>query len=50
MMPSPRQDPFGMQANDLALDGLCRVCEISVFEALGESAPTPLPAERFYYS
>lgn len=44
------EDPFGTEANDLALDGLCRVCEISVFEALGEPAPAPLPAEKFYYS
>jgi len=44
------EDPFGTEANDLALDSLCRVCEISVFEALGEPAPAPLDAERFYYS
>jgi putative membrane protein len=44
------EDPFGTQANDLALDGLCRVCEISVFEALGETPPPPIAAERFYYS
>lgn len=44
------EDPFGMEANDLALDGLCRVCEISVFEALGETPPAMLPPERFYYS
>lgn len=44
------EDPFGTEANDLALDGLCRVCEISVFEALDEPAPAPLPAEEFYYS
>lgn len=44
------EDPFGTQANDLALDGLCRVCEISVFEALGETPPAPIAAERFYYS
>lgn len=44
------EDPFGTEANDLALDSLCRVCEVSVFEALGEPAPAPLPAERFYYS
>lgn len=44
------EDPFGTEANDLALDSLCRVCEISVFEALGEPAPTPMPAEKFYYS
>lgn len=44
------EDPFGTEANDLALDGLCRVCEISVYEALGETAPAALPAEKFYYS
>jgi putative membrane protein len=44
------EDPFGTEANDLALDSLCRVCEISVFEALGEPAPLPLPAKSFYYS
>lgn len=44
------EDPFGTEANDLALDGLCRVCEISVFEALGEPTPEPLPAQKFYFS
>jgi putative membrane protein len=44
------EDPFGTEANDLALDSLCRVCEISVFEALGEPAPRPLPPKSFYYS
>ncbi|MER9332206.1 bestrophin family ion channel [Mesorhizobium sp. M0488] len=44
------EDPFGTEANDLALDGLCRVCEISVFEALGETPPKMLPAEEFYFS
>lgn len=44
------EDPFGKEANDLALDGLCRVCEISVFEALGEPTKGPLPAEDFYFS
>lgn len=44
------EDPFGTEANDLALDSLCRVCEISVFEALGEPAPPALPADSFYYS
>src|SRR5690606_13069396 len=33
------EDPFGSEPNDLALDALCRVCEISVYEALGEQAP-----------
>ena len=44
------EDPFGLEPNDLALDGLCRVCEISVFEALGEPAPLMIPAKDFYYS
>ena len=44
------EDPFGKEANDLALDGLCRVCEISVFEALGETPPKMLPGEKFYFS
>lgn len=44
------EDPFGLEANDLALDGLCRVCEISVFEALGEPAPPLLPADKFNFS
>lgn len=44
------EDPFGTEANDLALDSLCRVCEISVFEALGETPPPPLAGERFFYS
>jgi len=43
------EDPFGREANDLALDGLCRVCEISVFEALGENPPKMLPPERFHF-
>jgi len=45
------EDPFGAEANDLALDALCRVCEISVFEALGEPAPElPAPVAGFYFS
>lgn len=44
------EDPFGTEANDLALDGLCRDCEISVFEALGEAPPKMIPAEKFYFS
>lgn len=44
------EDPFGTEANDLALDGLCRVCEISVFEALSETAPPPLAGERYFHS
>lgn len=44
------EDPFGSKANDLALDGLCRVREISVFEALAETPPPMLASEKFYYS
>lgn len=44
------EDPFGVEANDLALDGLCRVCEISVFEALGETPPKMIAADKFYFS
>mgnify|MGYP000861745440 CR=1 FL=1 len=44
------EDPFGTEANDLALDSLCRTCEISVFEALGEPAPPPLAPQGYYLS
>lgn len=45
------EDPFGSEANDLALDALCRVCEISVFEALGEPPPElPAPVSGYYFS
>lgn len=45
------EDPFGTEANDLALDALCRLCEISVLEALDEPAPPPpLPAKDYYFS
>jgi putative membrane protein len=44
------EDPFGTEANDLALDSLCRTCEISVFEALGEPAPPPLAPRGYYLS
>jgi ion channel-forming bestrophin family protein len=44
------EDPFGIEANDLALDGLCRVCEISVLEALDETPPKMIAADKFYFS
>ena len=44
------EDPFGTEENDLALDGLCRTCEISVFEALGEAMPAMASPVRYYYS
>ena len=34
--------PFGRRANDLPLDAICRVHEISVAEALDEPSPEPL--------
>lgn len=42
--------PFGTEANDLALDSLCRTCEISVLEALGEQVPPPLAPKGYYLS
>lgn len=44
------EDPFGTEANDLPLDSLCRVCEISVFEALGEEPPPPMDPAHYCYS
>jgi putative membrane protein len=44
------EDPFGTEANDLALDRMCRICEISVFEALGETPPPALKEVDFYSS
>lgn len=42
--------PFGTEANDLALDSLCRTCEISVLEALGDPVPPPLEPRGYYLS
>jgi len=44
------EDPFGTEANDLALDSLCRTCEISVFEAIGDPVPSPLSPRGYYLS
>jgi ion channel-forming bestrophin family protein len=44
------EDPFGMAPNDLPLDALCRVCEISVLEALGEAPPEMLAADHYLYT
>jgi putative membrane protein len=44
------EDPFGTGTNDLPLDFLCRVDEISVFEALGEPPPPLLAADNYHYS
>ncbi len=43
------EDPFGTGLNDLALDSLCRVNEISVFEALGEPTPPTVPADNSHH-
>lgn len=44
------EDPFGMEANDLPLDRMCRICEISILEALGEPTPPPEQVVDFYSS
>jgi putative membrane protein len=44
------EDPFGTGINDLPLDALCRINEISVFEALGEPPPPTLPANNLHYA
>lgn len=37
------EEPFGTEPNDLPLDALCRVIEIQLREALGETElPAPL--------
>ncbi len=41
------ETPFGRDPNDLPLDALCRIHEISVAEALGDTAPEPLPVKDF---
>ena len=41
------ETPFGRAPNDLPLDALCRIHEISVADALGEPAPNALPVKDF---
>ena len=41
------ETPFGRDPNDLPLDALCRIHEISVADALGDKAPAPLPVKDF---
>lgn len=42
------EEPFGTDANDLALDAICRSIEITLREALGDSdIPAPLKAENY---
>lgn len=39
--------PFGRESNDLPLDAICRIHEISIAEALGETAPELLQPVEF---
>ena len=42
------EEPFGTEANDLALDSICRSIEITLREALGDcDIPLPLKAENY---
>lgn len=41
------EGPFGREANDLPLDALCRVNEISIAESLGQPAPPQLQPVGF---
>lgn len=41
------EEPFGTDANALALDALCRTNEISICESLGDTPPAPLKARGF---
>jgi len=41
------EGPFGREANDLPLDALCRVNEISIAEALGEPPPPLLQPVKY---
>lgn len=41
------EGPFGREANDLALDALCRVNEISIAESLGQKPPAALTPQNY---
>ena len=41
------EGPFGREANDLPLDALCRVNEISIAESLGQVPPAPLEPKKY---
>ncbi|MAD43471.1 MAG: hypothetical protein CMI02_17045 [Oceanospirillaceae bacterium] len=41
------EEPFGREANDLPLEALCRVHEISIAESLGEKPPAEILPENF---
>lgn len=40
------EEPFGLDANDLPLDALCRRLEVDILEALGETDLPPLSARK----
>lgn len=44
------ENPFGCEQNDLPLNALCRVNEISVAEALNETPPEPLKPVKYKLS
>lgn len=44
------ENPFGCEQNDLPLNALCRINEISVAEALGELPPKPLEPVNYKLS
>ena len=44
------EDPFGTEANDLALDSLFRSCDIAVFDPLAEPPPPPLAPRGYFLS
>ena len=41
------EEPFGNDANDLALDALCRTNEISICESLGDEPPAPVQPVKY---
>ena len=41
------EEPFGREANDLPLEALCRINEISIAESLGDIPPPPLMPQKY---
>ncbi|MAS24421.1 MAG: hypothetical protein CMI08_07150 [Oceanospirillaceae bacterium] len=41
------EEPFGREANDLPLEALCRVNEISIAESFGDAVPDELQPDHF---
>lgn len=40
------EEPFGLESNDLSLDVLCRINEISLAESLGQQPPPLLQPQK----